>query len=508
MTRPFHPLLLALYPTAALLAVNIEQTDAMAALRPAALSLALALVLTALLCLAVRDLDRAAALASLGLIVFFSYGHVYEVLKNAAVAGEPIGRHRYLAPFFAALTAFLGWRILRRRPPATSTRLLNIVSLVLVALPLAQAAIYALETGQSPRATPRLESGNPPDRLPDVYYILLDAYTRQDVLRSGFGVDNAMFLSALERLDFDVAACAQSNYAQTELTLASALNLDYLDRLGLSDSASRDRTALLFLIRESALRRFFEGLGYRIVAFQTGYAWSEWQDADVYLRPEGGAFDVPLTAFESLMIDGTALRLLTDAPAALPAALGGAFDGPVELHRRRVLYTLDKLERLPDEPGPKLVFAHIVAPHRPYVLAPDAESELARRSLLADFDPARLDGTVVGYRNQVLYLNDRLLPILEGIVRRSSTPPVVILQGDHGPDEATGGERMAILDALHLPRGIGAPLAEARTPINDFRFMLREVFDVELDPVEDRSFFSEYEAPFDFVEVPQACRGA
>src|SRR3990172_12906654 len=82
MTVPFYPLLLAVYPILALLASNIDQVHTGSALRPALLSAASALLLMGGLRLRLRDWHRAAAPAGPGALAFFTYGHVYDVLKN------------------------------------------------------------------------------------------------------------------------------------------------------------------------------------------------------------------------------------------------------------------------------------------------------------------------------------------------------------------------------------------------------------------------------------------
>ena len=80
---------------------------------------------------------------------------------------------------------------------------------------------------------------------PDIYYIILDGYGRSDVLKNEYGYDNSDFLNALRDLGFTVSECSQSNYAQTQMSLASSLNFNYIDVL--SDRfvpGSDDRTGL------------------------------------------------------------------------------------------------------------------------------------------------------------------------------------------------------------------------------------------------------------------------
>ena len=508
MTVPFYPLLLAVYPILALLASNIDQVHTGSALRPALLSAASALLLMGALRLRLRDWHRAAALAGLASLAFFTYGHVYDVLKNVEVMGGLLGRHRYLIPASLAVIGFAGWRIVRLRDGRQLTRMLNVVAIALVALPVLQLALYQgqLRRGQvSAHTGAGALVGRRPDRPPDVYYIVLDAYARQDVLRSRFGIDNTGFLDGLRDLGFQVAECAQSNYAQTELTLATTLNLDYLDRLGDFPAGGHDRTPLLFLIRESAVRQILERMGYQVYAFETGYAFSEWQDADVYLHPPRQGFDFPLTAFEGILLETTALTILIDARSILPPSLGGALEGPLDVHRERVLYDLATLPQLAERPGPKFVFAHIVAPHRPYLFAPQPHSTAAQEARPPGFAADEADGYILGYRNQVLYLNDEVLPILRRLIQDSAVPPIILIHGDHGPDEASGAERMAILNAGFFPGLNSESLSSVRSPINNFRLVLRQYFGIDLPDLDDSSFYSTYDAPFDLLPIEQSC---
>jgi hypothetical protein len=510
---PFHPLLLALYPVASLLATNVSQVEPTAALRPSLIGLGAAAALLGILVLVLRDVHAAATLASAALLAFFAYGHVYDLLKNVEIAGLMLGRHRFLGPAFLLVLAGIGFAVLRRRSTAGATSWLNAFAAIALTIPALRIAAYEVRVGAagSPeRAGALREAVSVPEPAPDIYFIVLDAYTRADVLRERFGVDNSPFLDELRSLGFFVPECSQSNYAQTELTLASTLNLDYLEGLTPRlEAGDRDRTPLLFLIRDSDVRRLVESAGYATVAMETGYAWSEWLDADAYLRPEAsrGLLDFRLTAFEALLLDGTAFTLATDARAVLPPALGGLVEGPVELHRERVLFALDELAAMPGQPGPKLVFAHIVSPHRPYVFHPEPDSPRAARSLLPEFEASRANGYVLGYREQVLYLNDRMIPILKDLIERSATPPVILLMGDHGADEAGADERMANLLAVYIPGSGGAALPDTLTPVNAFRIALGGVFGLDLPPLEDRSYYSTYDAPFDFTDVPNGCGG-
>lgn len=66
---------------------------------------------------------------------------------------------------------------------------------------------------------------------PDIYFIVLDGYGREDMLRQLFGIDNSEFVGYLEEKGFIVPEHSLSNYPKTALSIASTLNLDYVQNL-------------------------------------------------------------------------------------------------------------------------------------------------------------------------------------------------------------------------------------------------------------------------------------
>jgi len=505
--------LLALYPPVALLAANIQQVDPVQALRATVVCLVAMLLLHLFIGL-VAPAPGAAVLTATVWLIFFTYGHVYTALQASEIGGTLVGRHRYLIP--VALLVLGGGTLLARRLRrpggwGTALTLMAASALLLPALTIArfQTRLLARPRPSLPILTQAATSG----RRPDVYLILLDGYTRQDVLGQSFGVDNQPFLDQLRSLGFIVPDCSVSNYSQTELTLATAFNFAYLEDLPVQlASEGNDRTSLFFLIRHSALRQTLEAAGYRTVAFESGYAWSEWQDADIYLRPKLAGLDLTrlfgrLNAFEALMLETTALPILSDTQVAMLGLTGDLETGPLTVHRERVAHILDQLPNVPamsDEP--KLVFAHIVAPHRPFIFRPEAGSPLLDTYLIPGFEMNASPGYIAGYRNQVMYLNGIVPDILAHILDESKAPPLIYLFGDHGPDDAVGAERMAILQALYLPGLTPTDNLAGLTPINAIRLLLDQGLGYALPPLPNQSYYSDYDLPYQLSPIEDGCR--
>jgi hypothetical protein len=504
MKKPFYPFIFAIYFVLALLGLNIAQARPGEAIRSLLVVLAFAGLLFLLMRLVYKDWLRGALATSLLLVLFFTYGHVYNFLEKTVPF---LGRHRLLLPFWLLLAGVGLWLIARRLRDATPlTAALNAVALVALVFPFYQVASWEIrlaQTGTNPAVNiPGMGSLHlPADQTsPDVYFIVLDEYTRQDVLDDVYHFDNSAFLDELRQMGFVIVECGQSNYSQTEMVLTSILNMNYLDALGQFDPSSTDHLALRQLIKDNAVMRAFRVLGYRLVAFETGFHFSEFYNADYYLSPDGGK-TVPLgrmNAFEVMLFKSTAGLALSDFAKILPSFLIPDTSQPLETKRQQVLFDLEELQTIPQSiPGPKFVFAHILLPHEPFVFAADGTA--------VDY-PETLDEAqyLAAYRDQLVFLNTRLLPILHNMIENSGSPPIIILQGDTGPGRVSNAGRMAILSAFYLP-GYTQSLSPTLTTVNDFRLVFDNYFGASLDLLPDDSYFSLYTAPYNLKPIPNTC---
>ena len=497
---PWHPFLLAAFAVLSLYAHNVSEIHFSEALRALFVSLAFAGVILSLLRLLLKDWQKAALVTSLILFLFFSYGHIYNFLVDIGTPGLVLRRHRYLIPLvlicFIGGTAFL---LKARGGLKVATSLLNLVLITAFLIPVFQISMYAYRLRQAaPTASAAgLETLSLGDAeiSPDIYYIILDAYARDDILLHDYAYDNTAFLDDLEALGFYVARCSQSNYAQTRLSLASSLNMDHIPALG--DNYTEDqvsRAGLEARIKHSDTRRLLENLGYQTVAFESGFAWTQIEDASLYLSPGSAALNRMrdlggLNGFEVLLLKTTAGRIFTDGLIAFHGIFQADLEYPDLIHRNRVSFTLEHLARLSEMPGPKFVFAHIVSPHPPYVF---------------DLNGPRLyppENETEGYRDQVAYLNSQLVPLVQKLISESSTPPIIVLQADHGGVNTSSTERMAILNAYYLPADGKEQLYNDITPVNTFRLIFNTYFGGDFELREDASYYSGYQFPYRFTPI-------
>ena len=487
---PLYPFFFGIYPVLALLAFNISEVDPYLSYRAVFLSIVFALFLFGLLRLLLRDWSRAAFLSLLLLILFFSYGHVYNLIKTTSVFGFALGRHRLLAPLWAVLAGLAIWISTRRSTRfSTLTTGLNIISAVLLILPIFQITSYELANRRlhpaTPSASASTSSPSTHSPYPDIYYIIPDAHGRTDKIQEVYGYDNSAFIQALTQRGFYIANCSQSNYPYTKSSLASSLNMDYIDKFAAPNNAALDQS-----IQNAAVRQFLKAHGYTIVAFETGFRWTQWEDADIYYRYRPAAS--LLNGFEYLYLQTTLLHLPMDYlnTSNLPQS-------DDSLHYHRILYNLGIMKNLAGSvKSPKFVFAHLVVPHPPYVFGPNGEYVTQGADDI---------NNIPGYRNAVAYIDQAILQVVDQILANSKAPPIIVIQGDHGPFfYSQPVQHMAILNAYYLP---GAPnsLYPSITPVNTFRIIFNAYFGQKYPLLQDQSWYAAFDNRYTFNLIPNNC---
>jgi hypothetical protein len=243
-----HPFLISGFSILAFYAGNLGQIEMPSVLRSAIAAILLAGLVLALAKILLPESARAAAAASLTLVVFWSYGHIYNGLKLAGLSGETVVRHRYLLPLMAAGLVFIIWRVSKTSSIGAWTGVLNLIAVALWAQSLLRVAVFEVETLRQERSL----AASQPDctldpqgegRTPDVYLIIMDGYERDDILLEMHNYDNTPFIRALEERGFYVARGSLSNYRHTDMSLASVLNFDYLQNISSRYDPSSNNTA-------------------------------------------------------------------------------------------------------------------------------------------------------------------------------------------------------------------------------------------------------------------------
>jgi hypothetical protein len=234
-------------------------------------------------------------------------------------------------------------------------------------------------------------------RKPNVYYILVDAYARQDTLMEITGYDNEPFLSQLENKGFIVSKEARSNYHFTVASLSATMNMDY---------HPYDNQVYSYVDMQRSLRGInkvrntFRQNGYEIINMP-----AHWQEVgcfgneDVCIR--GNNFEI----YESFLSD-TPLRTLK-----FP-------NDYAELESVNLSY--GKVAN-----SPKFIFVHIAQVHDAVFDENGHFQSALHPCFSGKEDSAR-------YVSSIKTMNQKLLKFIEA-TRSKDPSSIIIIQADHGP---------------------------------------------------------------------------
>ena len=496
---PVHPLLFAGYFVLFLYAQNLGEValaEVLPVLLASVIGAGVALILTGLIW---RDLRRGAILVSALVVVFFGYRHVFN-----ATAGLPVPTWLPQIGWliFVGVGVLAAWRTRKRLGPVT--RGLDLISGILVLLTLVsivphqfgQSASAAETTAPLPIVAGQAAGG--PQR--DIWYLIFDRYASDRQLSAAYGIDGQLD-EWLAGHGFYVASDSQANYVKTSLSLASSLNLTYLDDLATRMGPTNDDHSPIFaLMKDHVLGQFLKSQGYRFVQVGSPYAPTNVNpSADENPRYDS-ASDFAGAVYDESVIPSLARRI--GLVKATPSR---------QRYYDIARFQWETLAGLVDQPGPKFVFAHFLLPHPPYVFDADG-------SFIAEEDGSRT--VAEGYGSQLTY-TDTMIEAL--MTRLQALPeqrrPIIVLQADEGPYPARyNGDTMnfdwatatpaelhmkyGILNAYSLP-GLADPgLYPSITPVNSFRLILGRYFGTDTPLLPDREYTSRAKLrPYDLTDI-------
>ena len=464
----FYPVLLAAFFVLSLFSYNIEEVSITDMLIPLAIVVAGTLALLLALRRFVKNHNKIALVVAYLVVLFFSYGYVRDVVFTDAIVN--LKPNIILASTWSVLFVAGVFLILRaHRDFNMLTKLLQVVAVALVLIVVVSVGVGAtsLEHAQTSEIT---NNNNPVlvdmDVLPDIYYIILDMYARNDTLTELFGYNNTEFTNYLASKGFYTATESCSNYGSSYLSVASSLCMNY-------HKPDITTTESLYMLRDNEAAKFLKSRGYHYISVSSGI---DLIDMEHYaeVRMYEGIFGIEVSAFLKSLCDTTVL-----APFA--RVVGGVHGA------NAITYSFSALAEIPDIEEPTFCYAHILCPHPPWFFTVDGPRGLSL------FGPGQNEMIKDGYLGNLEYVNKKVKVLVDILLAKSDVPPIIILQGDHGLVERERGlieseefvHRFEILNTYYLPNGGDELLYESISPVNSFRVVFNYYFDTDYELLED-----------------------
>lgn len=395
---------------------------------------------------------------SVFLLLFFNFPAVSGVLESLGVAES------WHAAGWVLVALAIGTPLVvlgRRRGVQLY---MAILGTALLAMPMLQILMYQPPRTEQPTASAVPAPATVAGTRPNVYFFLVDAYARPDVINELTGVDVSPFVEWLEDHDFSVSDQALANYSTTFLSLSSTLEMTYLA----DEHTQIDRGASFYrYIRgDNAVVKAMQRLGYHYVHAFPG----------VFKNSRCSGVEDLCIGRSQLLLDDTDLALLESTPIWPLVPTGSR--SQLLARNSDPRYVTGQLLRHMQGDAPYFLFAHLLNPHPPYLRT--AECEL--RDIEWSLENWGKGKTRQDYANAVQCLNTQLRTAVDAILE-TDPDPVIIIQGDHGfgRTDDWGGvslgdpmakQRLSILSAIRMPSSCDIAMPEDLTPVNTFRLVL------------------------------------
>ncbi len=495
-----HPFLFAVFPVLFLYSVNIDKIffhETITSFLIVILVTVAALFITKKI---IKNSFKTGLLVSVFLILFFSYGHVMEAIYISWLNSSflPPPSHKYLLPFWILLfTGFAFYIIKSRRTFLNSNKIILLISIALnasILINIAYSEINEKEL-QTKNKIFNIESKTP-DKPRDIYYIILDGYANAEILKKEFNFDNSEFLNRLTQKGFFIANKSCSNYASTFLSLASSLNMEYINTA--TEQAGKKSASWKIsyeMVRNNELVRFLKSKGYKYYHLSSRHEASDYNE----------------NATENLsysFMDNFAILL---SQTTMIKAFVNIYEYDL---RKSILFSFKKLQELNSIEGPKFIFAHIVSPHYPYLFDENGEPVIETKRNRSGNRWKQKEN----YINQLNFVNRKISEVVDKIISSSKIAPIIILQADHGSASTFNDlslnqkqklnktmleERFKIFNALNLPEISDSVLSDSISPVNTFRVVFNTYFNTNFKLHKDKCYFSTYDTPSDLTDVTE-----
>jgi len=510
-----HPFLFAMFPLLFLFSHNQEQTLFSEIVLPAAVILTVTFLLVISLKFIFKDKERAGLVVSLFLFLFFSYGHFCSLVKGVHfyIGSFSVGYNKiFFLPYCFLLVLCLRFIIKTKRKLHNVTNILNITLFSLMLVLLINIGVYTFKLEGAKRAVVKaggqessIIDSETSGVLRDIYYIIPDSYVAFSTLKDVYGYDNQEFIDYLTRKGFYIAFKSRCNYFNTQLSLASSLNmkyLNYISSLPAAESGLNDSTILYQMIEDNEIVKFLKAKGYKFI--------------------NGGSAETPYTRHNR----NADLNILTSywdqyLGVLIQTTMLKPFLGKFlrDQGRQRILGSFAKLAEVVEMEGPKFVFAHISSPHVPYLFDADGNPVAGTNFKLYGYE----GDNDKKFLNQLIFVTKKIMSLIDEILTKSRVSPIIIVQADQGPgsyyitpEGMTPGEawksnptkpilreRFRILNVYYLPGGGDKVLYQSITPVNTFRLIFNFYFNANYELLDDQSYYSNDSALYKFINITE-----
>tara|TARA_Y100000310_G_scaffold218898_1_gene220257 strand:+ start:987 stop:2519 length:1533 start_codon:yes stop_codon:yes gene_type:complete len=491
-----HPFFLCCFPVLFLLAFNAHELVVQDTFIPLIISISISFVFWIILRCFI-DGKKAGLIVSLFIILFIIYGNTHTLLQSSdSDTIQFLGSNPILGTVFLIVGIFGTIFFIKTSASTELNTIFNIVAISIIAIVILNLVYYYASNQTEDITISDLVHApiiiNDVEAKPDVFVFILDEFAGEKQLKMDFNHDLTPFNQELEKRDFFIPDLSLSNYPHSFLSLASTLNMNYLDSLvEEADPNSKDMQLFIRLADRSTVLGMFDSYGYKVTTLTT---------VGPPLGYTGNYVDEHLCTFGEIHIELRKNLVLTYLPISY-------FNDQLLSHFNR-----DKLKCIfsyvedyeSDGKQPHFIHSHLMLPHGPFIY--DSEGNNVSR------DP-NLKVDKEGYIDQLIFTEGKILELID-LIQKRSPESVIIVHSDHGYrqeiNQANPTDEDLIrgfnnISAVYFPdKDIDFP--EKLSLVNLYRIFFNTYFDTDYEILDDRQIWYDNIVPKPYVHTDMTNR--
>ena len=445
------PFLLAFFPSWILILKNYDELifqDILISLAIVSVSIIIWIVIRKI----IKNGNKAALITGVGVVFFFYFGYVQDALKGILVSNIPVNKTSILVPISIIIFIILTVYFIKSKNNFESIiKIANVVSITLILVVCVQFIIPGASAEK-----------------PNVYHIILDEYTDNEILTKKFGYNNEKFLEFLNNNGFYMHDKLFSTFGSTVKELNVILNMEYPKKLGW---VSEDYESL----NNNKVMSIFSNQDYSVIETNSMMRWKNFSDVDTKLCYDTNFIN---SEFLDQVLGKSIIRYFLEKYQQ-------------DTRRDTIRCTFNVLNEITlKTDGPKYVFSHVYVPHPPFLFGPNGENVIPDHREISGLQSWE---NPQGYVNQLIYATNEITVVIKNIVKNDPNA-IIIVQGDTGTLTGTDISKKtmkeiyqahSILYAVRIP---DVEDSDYMIPVNTYRIIFNNYFNMNYDYLEYHSY--------------------
>jgi len=434
-----------------------------------------------------RNSAKAGILTILLLIFFFFFGPIHDFLKSLHLTAFLVS-YTFLLSLALLLFVFLTVRLRKKNVPVKANRFFLYLFMLFCALETGITLFYIFSNkikktdpaGNNQALTPRLNIKGK-KQMPDIFFIVIDAYTSSKALKKYFNFDNSRLDSSLLNAGFFISTNSQSNYNATLFSIGATFNLQYFNCYIEKTPYNTFRWIQgIYTYKNSLLPELLEKNGYDII----NQSLFDIKNHPIKVEPLFEEYTT-LSMYHATLWGRIRRDILWNLMVKLPGYRKKRPAGQDFIKRNNINYTNFLMELGRETNTPKFVISHVLIPHGPAYVDRNGHPRMVSDEDLIDKNHDEL------YLEQLIFVNTWIDSLAKAVTTTSRTRPLVlIIEGDHGNRYAKWGrsireKQFMNLNSYYFSDKDYSMLYDSISPVNSFRVVLNKYFQAGLPLLKD-----------------------